>query len=416
MKRKLYKAGKAGFLIILFGILFSYAMFQGGFVSWFLFYSFLPFLIYMGGLLFYPLDDWTGARTLSSGLIESGEAVEIEIELRRTIPFPLYFMKVKESYPETLHLEVRSGEGVVTGDREEKVVERMIFPWFRRTVRFHYRLDHLPRGSHQLGEMYIRTGDFFGFVKKEAAINAGGRFTVYPASRNVSLSLGTKGFGQGKSAAANVKERHSNMVAGLREYAPGDRISWVDWKATARKNKMMTKEFEQEKSSESVLVLSTLSSPGNTAEFEGAVEFAYSLMLKLTRRETRQLSFLSLGRAGKYVASIHSRRQQEMIRYHLAEVSPDETGNFEEEMAKGHGRLSAQATLMIISTDLDDSIKNSLLRLSPSGRNVVLFVIMFHKEWDFTKQKHVRELKEYGVRVQVLTEKAWKRPEFEVEV
>ncbi|UTW70466.1 DUF58 domain-containing protein [Anaerobacillus sp. HL2] len=34
-------------------------------------------------------------------------------------------------------------------------------------------------------------------------------------------------------------------VAGSREYVPGDRLTSIDWKVTARVNKLMTKEFEK---------------------------------------------------------------------------------------------------------------------------------------------------------------------------
>ncbi len=37
-------------------------MFQGGFVSWFLFYSFLPFGLYAVVVLLYPLKKWNVTR------------------------------------------------------------------------------------------------------------------------------------------------------------------------------------------------------------------------------------------------------------------------------------------------------------------------------------------------------------------
>src|SRR5699024_7686731 len=58
-------AGSLFFIVMLLGILFSYAMFQGGFTSWFLFYSFLPILLYPLGLAVYPIRKWDVTREVT---------------------------------------------------------------------------------------------------------------------------------------------------------------------------------------------------------------------------------------------------------------------------------------------------------------------------------------------------------------
>ena len=50
-------------------------------------------------------------------------------------------------------------------------------------------------------------------------------------------------------------QRDTSLVAGVRQYQPGDRFSWIDWKATARTNEMMAKEFEIRQSSDLLIVL-----------------------------------------------------------------------------------------------------------------------------------------------------------------
>lgn len=74
-------------VLTLFTVLFSYAMFQGGFVSWFLFYAFLPFLVYMTGVLLYPINDWKVERKLSKRVATGGESVEVNVTLTRRILF-----------------------------------------------------------------------------------------------------------------------------------------------------------------------------------------------------------------------------------------------------------------------------------------------------------------------------------------
>src|SRR5690625_6635368 len=60
-------------LIGLVIVLFSFAMFQGGFLSWFLFYSYIPFFLYYMLFIFYPLHKWKVDSNLSSRVVHAGD-------------------------------------------------------------------------------------------------------------------------------------------------------------------------------------------------------------------------------------------------------------------------------------------------------------------------------------------------------
>jgi len=79
------------FLFLLLVLTYSFAMFQGGFVSWFLFFSFLPFAIYSIALLIYPLNDFQIKRVFSPLQLTAGDQVTVKISLNRKFPFPLLF-------------------------------------------------------------------------------------------------------------------------------------------------------------------------------------------------------------------------------------------------------------------------------------------------------------------------------------
>ncbi|PAD62894.1 DUF58 domain-containing protein, partial [Bacillus siamensis] len=68
-------------LAVLTAAVFSYAMFQGGFVSWFLFYAFLPFIVYAGLVAVYPLRAFQAAREISSARLTSGDRLSVTIRL-----------------------------------------------------------------------------------------------------------------------------------------------------------------------------------------------------------------------------------------------------------------------------------------------------------------------------------------------
>src|SRR5690625_3163765 len=173
MKQSLRSISSLCFILILFAILYSYAMFQGGFVSWFLFFSFLPIFFYQLGLLFYPMKRWNVRRILSRQTIQAGDSIFVTIKIERFLPFPLSYCIVEEVLPQTLQkIDNRYKKYAYLNNPEKLTVHRqfkkMIFPWFRRKIELTYKLDQIPRGEHKLHEIRIRTGDIFGFVSKES--------------------------------------------------------------------------------------------------------------------------------------------------------------------------------------------------------------------------------------------------------
>ena len=80
------------------------------------------------------------------------------------------------------------------------------------------------------------------------------------------------------------------MVVGIREYQPGDRYSWINWKASARRNEMITKEFEQRQSNEVFIVMDCVTDH----HFETIVSFTASLGRTILRKKAH-VGFLSMG-------------------------------------------------------------------------------------------------------------------------
>lgn len=138
----LVKYGWKLFIVfLLFASTFCYAMFQGGFVSWFLFYSFLPFVLYAFMLAFYPLKNMTAERRLSRGQYKAGDQLEAFVVLKRKWPFPIMFMIVEDCLPDSLGRNGRSAEA-----------KQFLFPWFKKEIKMTYTINSVPRGDHRLAK------------------------------------------------------------------------------------------------------------------------------------------------------------------------------------------------------------------------------------------------------------------------
>src|SRR5699024_8591269 len=147
----------------IFGVLFSFAMFQGGFVSWFLFYSFLPIILYYIGLFLYPIKKWQVQRNLSNHIVNAGQSVTVNIPLKRKIPFPIVYCICEQLIPDSLHKkDMRHNQDTTFDDSSltdyKRQAKRLIFPWFQRSIHSSFDFDYVPRGEHEFPGVRLRVG------------------------------------------------------------------------------------------------------------------------------------------------------------------------------------------------------------------------------------------------------------------
>jgi uncharacterized protein (DUF58 family) len=101
-----------------------------------------------------------------------------------------------------------------------------------------YDLAYLQRGEHTLGPTTVRIRDVFGLFQRTVTIDTTASVVVYPAV----YSLGSGG--QLSTLLAQAKTPEREEFDTLREYAPGDSLRDVDWKATAKRpEELMVTEF-----------------------------------------------------------------------------------------------------------------------------------------------------------------------------
>ncbi|MFO6498134.1 MULTISPECIES: DUF58 domain-containing protein [Bacillus] len=293
----LLKYGWKLFVLFLLSLAaFSYAMFQGGFVSWFLFFAFLPFMLYAFLFAIYPLSSITAVRKISGEHLRAGERLNPVITLKRKVPFPLMFMIVEDCLSDSL---LKNGNPAGA--------KQFLFPWFKKEIKMAYTIDSVPRGDHRLKEIRIRTGDPLGLVEKEISLQVETSFFVLPSYQDIAFHARSGKFDDQSGYASDLRRKNSTLASGVREYQPGDRFAWVDWKASARRNQLMTKEFEQTKGHDLLIFLDQ--SPSD------AFEDIVSLTASIVRAALRDGTNTGLVAGGKEKARFPARNGEEHLQH-----------------------------------------------------------------------------------------------------
>ena len=155
-KRVLSSSIQILFVVCVLVAAFVFAMFQGGQVSWTIFYILLPFVLYALLLFFYPLSDLKINRKIRTPNVQSGGKLIVSLSIRRNSFFPLLYTVVTEKWaePEQFNIE---------GNR----LKRLFLFGIRRKMEWEYEIEHMPRGEHVLEGVEFEVSDFFGWVRKK---------------------------------------------------------------------------------------------------------------------------------------------------------------------------------------------------------------------------------------------------------
>lgn len=337
-------------------------MFQGGFVSWFLFYSFLPFALYCIGLSFYSLNELEITRHIPQNDYNAGEALKVTVNIKRNSFFPIFYLLVEDQLDDSLT------------PKKEKA-KALVLPGFRKEFSYEYVIDELPRGEHIFHGFIVRTGDILGLVEKEKSQTNENKIIVYPAYTELLYRPFETHFDQGMTASRERVQRDTTLAIGVRDYQPGDRFSWINWKASAKRNEIMTKEFEQRQSHDVFVVMDC----APDKHFEAIVSFTASL-LRAVLKKGAQIGLLTISRERASFPIRGGENQLHQLFYHLAKIEAKSPSSFEK-VLEAEGMFAQQTvSFLLVSAQLTKPLLEKAGFLGQRKGKITLFLIKGEKE------------------------------------
>jgi uncharacterized protein (DUF58 family) len=188
-----------------------------------------------GGLLLLSfLWAWNGAnwlrltRQTRARRAQVGRYMEERFTIRNTSVLP------------KLWLEIYDHSGL-PGHRASHVVSNL---GSRSSITWSVRTLCVRRGEFLLGPLRVVSGDPFGIFEIERKISATSRLVVYPATVPISDFALPAGLLPGGDALRRRTHYITTNASGVRDYAPGDSFSRIHWRSTARRDRLVVKEFE----------------------------------------------------------------------------------------------------------------------------------------------------------------------------
>jgi uncharacterized protein (DUF58 family) len=188
------------------------------------------------GLLFFGSWAWTifslkglqfkrSARTLRA---QVGQIFEERFDIQNLNRFPRLWLEIRDLSP----LPGSDGSRVITMVRG------------RQGRSYLARVRLVKRGVFPLGPTIIASGDLFGLFPKELEISEKDSLLVYPMMVDVRGFPNPPGLLPGGEALRRRTHQVTPNASGVREYVTGDPLNRIHWLSTARRGRLIVKEFE----------------------------------------------------------------------------------------------------------------------------------------------------------------------------
>jgi len=120
-----------------------------------------------------------------------------------------------------------------------------------------YVLHPLSRGEYRFGDLHVRRTGPLGLVARQWRVPAAERVKVLPNVAQAQRCQTLVMTGRLREAGVRISRQPGagREFSSLREYLPDDEFRAIDWNATARRAKLISRQYEMERSREVVVAL-----------------------------------------------------------------------------------------------------------------------------------------------------------------
>jgi uncharacterized protein (DUF58 family) len=252
------------------------------------------------------------------------------------------------------------------------------------------------RGRFRVGPLVLRSGDPFGLFPRIHVVPDTHDLLVYPATVDLSAFSLPVGDLPGGSAIQKRTPFVTPNASSVRDYFPGDAFNRIAWKASARTNKLMVKEFELDPTADIWIAVDMQAAvqagaTGSAAlpNFRGddvpltfwldsTEEYAVTIAASMARhflQQNRNVGVIANAAHSMVMPADRGGRQMFKILEQLAVVRADGTTPFGEMLLAESQLFNRNCTLVGITSSTNEEWAQSLTEIASRGVQSVAIIV-----------------------------------------
>ena len=328
------------------------------------------------------LDHVTYERILPKRRVFIGESAPMRVVLTNRKPVPLAWVRTEDDIPDGVTVEGTKASASASPNATT-LVHKTSIGWYER-ISWSYSVRFTKRGYFRLGPAKVDSGDMFGLFDTRKRVEDRDAVLVYP--RVVPLpDIGIPGgrpLGDVRGGPHIFQD--PSRPAAPRDYVPGDPLNTIDWKATARSQRLRVRTFEPSANVTVVLAVSVETSKHywqgySPVHLERAITAAASLASRCVEQG------YSLGLVSNGVPMVTDRpaelkpsRNQPQLKAvleTLATLQAISISTMAAHLESHMGTVPSGATVLLVTAHYPDELHGVLQRLRSKGHPVALVYV-----------------------------------------
>ncbi len=240
-----------------------------------------------------------------------------------------------------------------------------IGPQERTTV--DYKLTAKQRGRHRLSNVFVRILPEMGLLYRQFKLSIPAELKVFPNlidMRRYEL-LTRRGLTYEEGLARLKRIGQGSEFESLRYYVRGDEISHIEWKVTAKRGKLVTKNYEPEKQQNILVAIDV--GRATAGQFGGLsrVDYLVNAVLMLAYVVLRQKDWFSIvafsDRIKSYLPPINGLKNIDRVSRALFELQPHLVESDYGAACRFLGLKNRKRSLLCLMTDIVDRDTNNVI-------------------------------------------------------
>ncbi len=345
----------------------------------------LPLLILVEYFIYrnFLLRGMVYRRSTSQPSAFEGETVKLVEEIENNSLLPIAWMKAESKISPRLKLaSAKNMEEAQTGYHRSVF---SIMPYYR--IKRTHEVACLQRGDYNLGNVTITAGDILGLSTRITSYDNETRLIVYPRPLDNDRLVNCFSSLQGDVVVRRFINPDPFIVAGVREYGPGDPMSAISWKATARTNSLQVFKYDFTANS-NILLLFNIDTSSKQDQFPNEeqcrqIEFGIHFCAAIVEKALKQgiaTGFCSNGhfRDSSQFVNIPARcskPQLYTLLEALAKLQFNRSLSFYTLLRNLRGHIPRDTDILIVSLYSDESIEEEIRHIRREGRKVEVMLI-----------------------------------------
>ncbi|MDP5241309.1 DUF58 domain-containing protein [Uliginosibacterium sp. 31-16] len=309
-------------------------------------------------LILWAAADWLlvraqalpAAQRVVNGTLAVGEWSPVEVRLHWAGAVPAQ-LAVFDHHPAGFQQEGLPGQIVTTG---------------KNSFALRYRVRALLRGDHRFGQIELRTVSPWRAWLRQAKVGEAQDVRVYPNFAPLARhALRAVDYRNARFGLQQRRRRGQGMdFSQLREYREGDSMRQIDWKATTRMGKMISREYQDERDQRILLLVDCGrrmgARDGELSHFDHALDSVLMLAYVALSHGDR-VGLMTLGGPERYLPAQHSQATVSRILRETYDLQPSLQVSDFERAAQQLLLRERKRALVVLMTNLRDEDDQSLI-------------------------------------------------------